>query len=658
MPFVSNNSKLLFLPLLLWVLLKEKTKAWRLLAVSALALAFADSAGNLLKQLIARPRPFSVIGDVHLLVGAGNSFSMPSNHATNAFAIAMAFWLMRKDAVTRFFIFVAAVIGLSRIFVGVHYPSDVLAGGLLGTAAAYAAVRLSSRASEISRKGDYRQALFIVLLLCSIFRIYYILTGPFDLSPDEAHYWEWSRRLDLSYYSKGPMIAYLISAGTAIFGNTVLGVRVFAVLLSALSSLILYKLGKSLYDERTGFVAALLVQVVPLYSVFGMLLTIDSPYIFFWILSLFFFWKAIGNKSEEAEFQNNGRRSNKNTALMYWILLGLSIGLGLLTKYTMALFYLSGLLFFVFHKDSRRHLVSKGPYLALLTSLAVFSPVIIWNAAHGWVTLKHTAGQAHLADGFTLSPKLFFEFLGSQLGIVTPVLFVLICIALWKLKKGREGAFLFWFSVPMVVFFLLKSVQGKVQANWALTAYATGFIAFAAYYGRNISPSRKRMVTLPAFSIILALVLTVFAHFPSLLHLPQKMDPTMKLLGWKELAGDANAIYASLPAQAPAFVFSDSYQLSSELAFYMKGKPRTYCINLGRRMDQYDLWPGFENYKGYNAVFVAYDDRDLPEELRRAFARAEKVPVLIVLKRNKIMKFTVFKCYDFRGLKPRPPETY
>jgi hypothetical protein len=90
----------------------------------------------------------------------------------------------------------------------------------------------------------------------------------------------------------------------------------------------------------------------------------------------------------------------------------------------------------------------------------------------------------------------------------------------------------------------------------------------------------------------------------------------------------------------------------------MEGNPTTYCINLGRRMDQYDLWPGFENYIGYNAFLVMYDDRELPKELRSSFRRTEKVPVRVGLKGGKTMKFTVFKCYDFRGVKSRPPETY
>ena len=115
---------------------------------------------------------------------------------------------------------------------------------------------------------------------------------------------------------------------------------------------------------------------------------------------------------------------------------------------------------------------------------------------------------------------------------------------------------------------------------------------------------------------------------------------------------------ADMSPSGPLFIFSDSYQISSELAFYMKGNPVTYCVNLGRRMNQYDLWPGFEKLIGHNAIFVLYETQEMPEFLAGAFARYDKNTLELKTGTNKTMKFTVFKCYDFRGIKSRPAETY
>ncbi len=648
MPFVTKHAELVFLGPVLWAASKEKKAIWQFLYISLFALALADGSGHILKDIIQRPRPCSIFSDMNLLVGCGHSYSMPSGHASNAFAFAMTFFILRKNIIGYLSLAAAALIALSRVYVGVHYPSDVLAGTLLGAGAAYAAIRLFRWGGKIYEKRSYGEALVFFLLLISLFRIYFIMTSPIDLSPDEAHYWEWSRRLDWSYYSKGPMIAYLIYLGTSVFGDTVFGVRVFAVVLSAASSCLIYLMARDLYDEKTGLASALLLQIVPLYSVFGVLFTIDSPFIFFWVLSLYILHKLLKRQLY---------KGCKTTFDYFWVLLGISVGLGLLTKYTMAFFLFSGLLFLLSSKDTRGLLKTSGPYIAVLVSLAVFSPVILWNAANGWVTLKHTAGQAHIAEGLKISAIDFIEFVGSQFGVITPVLLVLIITALWKIRKTEKGAFLFWFSAPTLIFFILKSLQGKVEANWALPGYAAGFIAFSACYARDIMTAGRSRKALLISGILLSLLVTFFAHFPSLLHLPQKIDPTSKLVGWKELGQETSVIYKEMALTGPVFVFASRYQVSSEVAFYMDGHPVTYCINLDRRMNQYDLWPGIEGFKGQNAVYVRMSG-NLPEEVGRAFEHCEKKPLDIRTKQNKKVKFTIFKCYDFKGIKMRQTKNY
>ncbi len=650
MPFVTTQTFFVFLPFVLLLCFREKKHALPALLVGLFAIAFADAGGHLLKEMVMRQRPCNALDNVHLLVGCSKSYSMPSNHASNAFAFAMTTWFMLRSRLSFFFIAAAALISFSRISVGVHYPSDVAAGAVVGIAAAYGAVMLYRWTEKIVIKRSYGQALFLALAMTSIVRVFYIMTGPFDLVADEAHYWEWSRRLDWSYYSKGPVIAWLIRSSTFFFGNTVLGIRFFAVLLSALSSILLFRLGKELYDERTGLASALLLQVVPLFSVFGMLLTIDAPFIFFWILSLYLFHRIIRQESSSAEGP---------APSLLWILLGISAGFGLLTKYTMAFFLLSAFLYLLFQKDARRLLKTPGPYLAFFISMLVFSPVIFWNAARGWVTLKHTAGQAHIKEGLVFTVRSFAEFLGSQFGVLTPLLFVMIIVAILKLRKTEKGAFLFWFSLPTIAFFLAKSIQGKVQANWALTGYISGIVAFSAYYLSRWEEFRKPLRMTVAFAIALAMLTTLFAHAPSLLRLPDKLDPSIRLMGWKELGEEASVLYKNMSVQGPVFIFSDSYQVASELAFYMKDNPVTYCVNLGRRMNQYDLWPGFEKLKGQNAIFVrARGKEDVPEEVSRAFSSCDQSMIEVKTRSKKTLKFSVSACYDFKGFETQQPETY
>src|SRR5208337_1939226 len=417
------------------------------------------------------------------------------------------------------------------------YPTDVMAGALLGTIVSLLLIVLYKFALRRYKTSPESTLLIAGLTAISIFRFFYILHGPLDLSPDEAQYWEWSRRLDLSYYSKGPMIAYLIYLGTHLFGDTVFGVRVLAIIFSALSSIYIFKLVNLMYrndsleqsittpqcsawQRSAAFQAAFAFQAVPLFAAFGVLFTIDSPFTFFWIVSLYIFYKAA---TEESKMQ-----------WMIWVLLGIAVGFGLLTKYTMVFFPVCALLLLLF-SDKRSLLRRPMPYIAFMISILVFSPVIIWNAQHGWLTIRHTAGQAHVADGLTLSVKSFMEFFGSQIGIITPLFFCLIIYALFKLffsDRSFKSRFLFYFSIPVLSFFLLKALQGKVEANWAMFAYITGIIAAVRFSIKDRSKIRRVFFST---CIGLAFFLTAVSHYPSIVRLPQNLDPSARLRGWKEL---------------------------------------------------------------------------------------------------------------------------
>ncbi|MDA8388703.1 MAG: glycosyltransferase family 39 protein, partial [Nitrospiraceae bacterium] len=450
-----------------------------------------------------------------------------------------------------------------------------------------------------------RLGLAILLAAMTGFRYYYILHGHLNLDPDEAHYWEWSRHLAMGYYSKGPVIAWLIRAGTALFGNTELGVRFFAPVLYLLGSILLYRLGKELFDEKTGIFTAALFQVVPLFSAFGVIMTIDAPAVFLWILSLYLFHKAMRDKKTVS-----------------WTVLGLAVGIGMLTKLTMSFFILSAFLYMVSSEEGRREFSSVRPYIGFLACLVFLVPLFYWNSRHNWVNFRHEEGHLNWAAGIAVSPGSFFQFLGSQLGVVTPVLFALILYALVRTKNDKAGRFCFWFAAPTLVFFFLKSIfLGKVQANWAMCAYITGLIAATPLLLRGFGPgarpgARFFMSLAPAIAVLV----TAVSYYPSIIGLPPRLDPSARLRGWRQLA---SAVEENAPP-SPYFVFSDYYGASSELAFYLKGNPATYCANTGERMNQYDLWPGFEGFKRRNAVFVTIGSANMPRAVAAAFGSCRK----------------------------------
>jgi 4-amino-4-deoxy-L-arabinose transferase-like glycosyltransferase len=185
-----------------------------------------------------------------------------------------------------------------------------------------------------------------VLLAATLYRLWY--STQLELVGDEAYYWLWSRRLDLAYLDKGPVIAWFIAAGTAVFGQTPFGIRFFAVILSTATGVGLFLLARRLFSDRVGFWTLLLAGLSPMFAVGSILMTIDTPLIFFWTFAALAFWSA-----------------KDSTRFLPWIVTGLLVGLSTLSKYTGAMELVSFALFCLWHAPSRKQLLN-GRFLVLL----------------------------------------------------------------------------------------------------------------------------------------------------------------------------------------------------------------------------------------------------------------------------------------------------
>ncbi len=657
MVFFTKRGWIFWLPVFLYMIFKYlKTKDYKFIAYFTLTITLgvfiSDWFSLEIKNLIQRIRPCWT-EDFRGVVGCTHSYSFPSNHATNALSFSTILILFLKNKFINirlkktlyfYILLIALIICISKLYLGVHWLTDVLGGAVLGIMFGFFVFYITTQINS------FKKVFYFSLFIISLFRIYFILHAPIDLSPDEAHYWEWSRRLDLSYYSKGPMIAYLIAFSTWIFGDNPFGVRILAVVCSLLSSIFIYRIGTKIFNEKVGYMSGVLFQLIPLFSIFGVIFTIDSPFILFWIISMYLFLMAI-----------EGKKS-------YWLLLGVSIGLGLLTKYTMAFFYICMIFYLLKKEDNSSALIQnirkifKNPWLyaCLIISLVVFSPVIVWNFQHNWVTLKHTAGQAHVYDGFKISLRYLAEFFGSQLAVVTPLVFILglyffLKPTILNLQSSKRW-FLIAFSASVFIFFLLKSIHGKVQANWAMPAYIPFLIVLAYALIQRIY--KKLIIS----AILIAFIFTFISYALPYLNLPEKIDPSARLKGWKELGEKVSEIKKELEKSGKVVIFSDRYQISSELAFYTKEKPTVYCINLGRRMNQYDLWQSINselNGKTVHGIYVVYGIKNEPElDVSSAFDRCTSENFTAFKKGVKIRDYTIFKCYNFKGMNLRKPKTY
>jgi 4-amino-4-deoxy-L-arabinose transferase-like glycosyltransferase len=503
---------------------------------------------------------------------------------------------------------------------------------------------------------SYRGLALGWLLVLTLLHLWMIASGRWPLSADEAHYWEWSRRLDWSYYSKGPMVAYLIAAGTRLGAATEFWVRLPAVLLGTATAAIAYVLARRTFPEdRPAFLSLVFLGVMPLYAVGAVLMTIDAPFVCCWGLAWLCLSRVKGQQGELA-----------------WYAAGVVFGLGLLAKYTMFMLVPCVALWLASSPRLRPWFRRQEPYLAAALGLLIFSPVIVWNARHGWYSMRHVLIQAGGGADRSIWAALLGgpEFFGSQVGVVSPLLFGLLVVGVvWAWREGirRERddlTLLVCASVPVFLFFQLWSFFSKVQANWAAHAYLTAVVAAAGWcqtwmrtgVGRR---SRQHLHRYLLAAILLPAAFLSVAFVPELLEwtgfrIPPALDLVAKRLrGWPELGQAVGRAMARVPG--PLFLVADHYQIASQLAFYVPGHPTVYNANFGRRMNQYDVWGGWEQLPGRDGVIVLQGIVAPPGDLREAFRTLEPLETVTVTDRGRrLREFTILWGREFRGFPARP----
>lgn len=501
----------------------------------------------------------------------------------------------------------------------------------------------------------YQNKLVIILLTLFALRLAYAAWTPFDLSPDEAHYWEWSRRLDFSYYSKGPLVAWVIAFFTSVFGVSATAVRFGAALFSALASYAVYLFARDAFNsEKTGFYSAVVINAVPVFSIGSILMTTDMPFVFFWTAALWSTQKAL----------DTGRPA-------WWIASGALAGFGFLSKYTMALIAPCVLLHILFSGADRRWIKSPWPYIAAVVAVIISTPVIYWNISHGEVTIKHTLGQVH-ADAPEYSVKPALEFLASQLLLVTPLIFAAAVFGAFAAgraglgEKNRGASLAFFASAPVFLFFFFKAFHGKVQANWGVAAYMSSAGAAVWAFERLLKRSGRGGVKTLKFAagaaIAVSATASLFAYFPWAAEGfgAKKVlygAPFNRVTAWRELGAKISEARRSMPPGS--FVMSDTYQIASEIAFYTEGNPVAYNVDTGgRRMNQYDLWPGPESaQKGLGAIYVKGGDASAEEAVTSAFESCSKEVFTIYRKGAPLKDFSIWRCYNFKGMAKKTGHT-
>lgn len=502
----------------------------------------------------------------------------------------------------------------------------------------------------------YRIGAWALIAAFTLFRLRF--AGLFLLAPDETNYWQWSRYLAWGYHDQAPMIAWTIKLATLLCGHTATAVRLPSILSMAIASAYLTVIAQRWVNARTAFYTALLTQGILAFNVGGLLATADGLQAAAWAAATF-----------------HVARAYEDDRWSQWLLAGAWFGVGLLSKYTMVAFlpgaYLYGLLF----KRHRPRLATLRPYAGVALGLAMFLPVILWNAGNNWNSLRHVAFIGGANEGFRIQLNTFGDYWASQAALITPLVFVLV-LAAWvqALRRGPGiagrwiHAYLALTSLPMFIGFALLSLHTRVYGNWPGSAYLAAMVLVAAFFGdrpRHVlrhprPPWGQRLWpwALGTAYLFSALVLTQ-AVWP-LLPLPTDLDRTStELQGWDRLGAAAGDTRNHMPRPAQTFLFGLRYQTASELAFYAPGQPRTVSINKWKRPNVYDYWWQDADLLGMDGVGAAYEDGLHETLLPQVFERVDP-PIRLDIYRDAVWhtpragrapvrSFYLYRAYGFKG---------
>lgn len=358
-------------------------------------------------------------------------------------------------------------------------------------------------------------------------RIVVVIATPLEIGPDEAQYWRWSHELAFGYYSKPPLIAWVIAASTGVFGDGEWAIRFFSPILHGLSAFFLFLLGRQAFEPRIGAWSAAIYLLMPGVFLSSTIMSTDAVLLPAWSAALYFLWR----------FRDGPTFANAALA-------GAAIGIAMLGKYAALYLYVGGAVAALFDRDMRKALLSPAGAALVLVSLAVLAPNLWWNAANNFATLSHTADNANLGEA-SFNLLHVFDFLADQAAVFGPLTVILLFVG-FAFVLGRKDKWTFtreiWllsFVLPPLVVILGQEIISRAHANWAATAYPAACVLMASWIDRAIGGETSRLKVSPflkaglGLNLVLGAIFTVFWLAPSLADTLGASSGMKQVRGWK-----------------------------------------------------------------------------------------------------------------------------
>ena len=441
-----------------------------------------------------------------------------------------------------------------------------------------------------------RQWLAVAGLIAVLTTLRVIYASLIDLRTDEAYYWTWSKENVLCFLDHPPMIAWFIRFGTAIFGDTNLGVRFAGILAMLITQLLLADIVRRVTHDVRAIVLAVLMPEAALY--YGLLMAKVSPDVALIPFAVAMVWALI--------------RVNESGDGRWWLAAGVFAGLALLSKFTVVMLIPAVLAFMLVPDWRRRWLLSPYPWLAAVFALVLFLPVLIWNAQHDWASFRFQLVRATATH--ELSLRTVADFIGLQFGLVgfilLPVVLSGVSLTAWRgYLRGDTVAILLSTSVVVPFgYFFWKSLSLRVGDTWPMFIWPAGFAATAiniAMLPREGFPAWMIRSTISwantAIVSGIAVVVAVFLYYVvTPWNFIGKTDPIGGEAGYEQVADRAQA---ELQKIGGTWIATTDYRTYAMLRWYFNGRVPVIQINeRGRFLGFRD--PGMAAIRGHAGLYV------------------------------------------------------
>ena len=443
---------------------------------------------------------------------------------------------------------------------------------------------------------------------------------------DEAYYAQLVMHPDWSYFDHPPMLAMVGSVGTVLAGGmSAFAMRLGFVAIFAGSSWLMFRLTSRFYGETAGAIAAIVLNATAYYGLAsGTFLLPDGPLLFFSLLTLDGLAAAVDRPA------NLGR----------WAAVGLAWGGAMLSKYSAVFLAVGALGFLVTERNHRRILAHVGPYLAVGIGLALFAPVVIWNATHQWISFAFQGGRA---VGSEFRPMALLGAIGGQAAYLSPWIWAFLIVAMARALRRREASdqFLLWQAIPPLAAFLIVASRREILPHWSLI----GLIPIFPMLGRewkSLRSTPRRLAIVSSANVILAVLLVSQARWG---WIPMKADPTADSAGWGELVDEIR--HRGLLDDPDTFVFTSNWYDSGQLAFASNNTVPVLCY-APRGGHNFDLWADPDRSVGRSGILVVVDPCSTePAMYDRWFSRIEPAGDVTMARGDRpVRRVRLYRCIN------------